>query len=148
MESCLRDISRKVALTEFTNINEQPITLFGRIPQASWDGSFDEKNKPCGEGQIWLHNGQYCKGTFTHEYDDEIGEIVSKGEGVYKYVHEEVYEGSFLNGKNHGQGTCKWPDGSTYTGEWANNKQHGAGRKTEPSGNIYEGNFVEGLMKG
>ena len=54
LENCLRDIPRQVALTEYSNMSEQPITIFGRIPQPSWDGSFDEKNKPCGEGQIWL----------------------------------------------------------------------------------------------
>ena len=35
-----------------------------------------------------------------------------------QYEDGGVYEGQFLNGRQHGQGTYRLPNGYEYTGEW------------------------------
>ena len=40
------------------------------------------------------------------------------------------------------------PNGSIYEGDWLNNKQHGHGKKTYKDGNVYEGDWKKGKRHG
>ena len=56
-------------------------------------------------------------------------EVITK-----QYDEGGVYEGTFLNGKQHGTGTYTLPSGYTYSGEWANGEIVGQGRAVFPDG--------------
>ena len=70
-------------------------------------------------------------------------EVITK-----QYDEGGVYEGTFLNGKQHGTGTYTLPSGYTYSGEWANGEIVGQGRAVFPDGSIYEGAFERGEHNG
>ncbi len=61
-----------------------------------------------------------------------------------QYDDGGVYEGAFLNGKQHGQGTYRLPNGYEYSGEWVEGEIRGTGTARFPNGSIYEGTFVAG----
>lgn len=62
------------------------------------------------------------------------------GFGVYVYPDDDIYEGSWREGKQHGQGTFfivdsePWVDAHKLTGQWVDGKQHGKFYYTYPSG--------------
>ena len=60
------------------------------------------------------------------------GEVVTK-----QYDDGSVYEGTFLNGRQHGTGTYRLPSGFEYTGEWAEGEITGQGTARYPNGSIY-----------
>ncbi len=98
------------------------------------------------------------------------------GEGVYKSVDNEIYEGEIRNGKKHGIGTLKittenlilngiWQfgersedsnewhimyvnKGEEYCGHIKDGIPHGEGIFKHSDGSIYSGNFVNGVRCG
>ena len=54
-----------------------------------------------------------------------------------QYEDGGIYEGQFLNGRQHGQGTYRLPNGYEYVGEWFEGEIRGQGRATFPNGSIY-----------
>mgnify|MGYP003656000127 CR=1 FL=1 len=53
-----------------------------------------------------------------------------------QYDDGGVYEGAFLNGKQHGTGTYTLPNGYSYTGNWVAGEISGTGSATFPNGSI------------
>ena len=65
-----------------------------------------------------------------------VGEVIVK-----QYETGGIYEGEFLNGKQHGQGIYRLPNGYIYEGSWVDGKIEGKGKAEYPDGAIYEGEF-------
>jgi hypothetical protein len=65
-----------------------------------------------------------------------------------EYDNGGVYEGEFLDGRQHGHGTYRLPNGYEYTGAWVEGRIEGEGRATFPNGAVYEGHFVDGRPQG
>ena len=63
---------------------------------------------------------------------------------VKQYETGGIYEGEFLNGKQHGQGTYRLPNGYVYEGAWQEGKIEGKGKAKYPDGAVYEGEFKSG----
>ena len=57
------------------------------------------------------------------------GDIITK-----QYDDGSVYEGTFLNGRQHGMGTYRLPSGFTYSGEWVDGEITGVGTARYPNG--------------
>ena len=57
------------------------------------------------------------------------GEIITK-----QYDDGSVYEGTFLNGRQHGTGTYKLPSGFEYSGDWVEGEITGRGTAGYPNG--------------
>ena len=70
--------------------------------------------------------------------------------GFHKRTHPsgDVYEGDWVDGKQHGKGTYTSSDGNVYEGDWVDDKQHGKGTYTWPDGNVYEGDWMDGKHTG
>ena len=69
----------------------------------------------------------------------DLGDVLVK-----QYDDGSVYEGTFLNGRQHGMGTYRLPSGFTYSGEWVDGEITGVGTARYPNGSVYEGAFVKG----
>ena len=67
------------------------------------------------------------------------GEIITK-----QYDGGGIYEGTFLDGKQHGTGTYRLPNGYAYTGEWVAGEIRGTGTAEFPDGSVYTGTFARG----
>ena len=67
---------------------------------------------------------------------------------IKQYETGGIYEGEFLNGKQHGKGKYSLPNGYTYEGEWKDGKIEGMGKSKYPDGSLYEGNFLDGQHSG
>jgi len=65
-----------------------------------------------------------------------------------QYEDGGVYEGTFLNGRQHGQGSYRLPNGYEYRGEWFEGEIRGDGTATFPNGSVYEGQFARGKPEG
>ncbi len=65
-----------------------------------------------------------------------------------EYDNGGVYEGTFVDGRQHGEGTYRLPNGYEYTGQWVEGRIEGEGRATYPDGSVYEGAFVAGRPQG
>ncbi|KAF6779332.1 hypothetical protein AHF37_01164 [Paragonimus kellicotti] len=81
------------------------------------------------------------------------------GYGVYRYPKGATYEGFWQAGKRSGDGTLHWTDrDEIYTGTWVDGKQHGLGchawhilrvRTTQYSlPNVYDGQWENGKRSG
>ncbi len=55
----------------------------------------------------------------------------------------EKFVGYFANGQRT-RGNFTWADGRIYDGDWLDNKEHGIGSYTFVNGDVYEGQFKEG----
>ena len=80
---------------------------------------------------------------WTSEATIAFGEVIVK-----QYETGGIYEGEFLNGKQHGQGKYRLPNGYTYEGSWIDGRIEGEGKAEYPDGAIYEGNFKSGQPSG
>ena len=63
---------------------------------------------------------------------------------IKQYETGGIYDGEFLNGKQHGKGKYSLPNGYYYEGEWKEGKIEGLGVAKYPDGSLYEGNFLDG----
>jgi len=48
----------------------------------------------------------------------------NNGKGVYQYLNDGKYEGSFQNGLENGLGSIVFSSGAKYEGEWLNGKKN------------------------
>ena len=71
------------------------------------------------------------------------GEVITK-----QYDDGSVYEGTFLNGRQHGKGTYRLPSGFEYSGDWVEGEITGQGTARYPNGSVYEGAFLKGQPEG
>ena len=65
-----------------------------------------------------------------------------------QYSNGGIYEGEFLNGKQHGQGKYISADGYEYSGQWVNGIIEGLGTAKYSDGSIYTGSFIGGKPTG
>ena len=65
-----------------------------------------------------------------------------------QYETGGVYEGEFLDGKQHGTGKYTLPNGYEYQGQWVEGRIEGQGQATFPNGSVYNGTFVNGRPSG
>ena len=79
-----------MAITEFTNV-KKPLTIFGRIPKVKWNGACNAMGEKHGYGQYWSPSGDY----FVGYYEDGV----KSGQGTYKWLKGNSYEGEWVNGK-------------------------------------------------
>ena len=55
-----------------------------------------------------------------------------------------IYDGNWVNGKEHGHGTMVWPNGDRYEGDWRDGQRYGHGIMIWASGARYEGDWRDG----
>ena len=67
---------------------------------------------------------------------------------IKQYETGGIYEGEFLEGKQHGKGKYSLPNGYQYEGDWKEGKIEGFGKATYPDGSFYEGTFIDGQHSG
>ena len=60
-----------------------------------------------------------------------------------QYSNGGIYEGEFLDGKQHGFGKYTSADGYEYSGQWVEGVIEGAGTAKYSDGSIYTGNFKD-----
>lgn len=100
-------------------------------------------------------------------YSGELKGGVIEGEGTFKFLSGEEYEGSWLDykidgwgelkhpgagtysgdysdGKRSGEGTFEWENGDRYTGHWENDAFNGVGTYSFADGSSLHGEFVDG----
>jgi hypothetical protein len=65
-----------------------------------------------------------------------------------EYPNGDVYDGGYVEGKQHGIGKATYANGYVYQGGWLQGKQHGQGKLTKTNGNVYEGEWVDGKPHG
>ena len=65
-----------------------------------------------------------------------------------EYDNGGVYQGTFVDGRQHGQGSYRLPSGYAYEGEWIEGRIEGDGRATFPNGSVYVGHFLAGQPDG
>ena len=65
-----------------------------------------------------------------------------------QYSNGGIYEGEFLNGKQHGNGKYISADGYEYSGQWVNGIIEGEGTAKYSDGSIYTGSFKESKPNG
>lgn len=70
------------------------------------------------------------------------------GEGLFKFSHGDVYQGSFVNSKMEGKGTYIWKNGDKYIGTFKGAKRNGFGIFYRAGGDVYEGNYVDDKREG
>jgi hypothetical protein len=62
--------------------------------------------------------------------------------------NDEVYDGEWVQGKQHGRGRQTWSDGTHYDGEYQSDLRHGKGKETLPGGVVYDGEWADGRRHG
>ena len=73
-------------------------------------------------------------------YEGETESVdIPDGRGRFTYVHKDVYEGAYVNGKRNGKGKYTFANGNTYEGEFVDDSFNGKGRYTFPDGRSYSG---------
>ena len=82
-------------------------------------------------------------------YEGDIDENNNKiNFGKLIYGNNIVYEGNFLNNKQHGNGKIIQPEGEIYIGEWKDGKINGHGVRYHYNGDKYDGNYVNNIRTG
>ena len=81
----------------------------------------------------WAWHGAALAGALTLAGTADAQTVQTK-----QYDDGGVYEGAFLNGKQHGQGTYRLPNGYEYIGDWVAGEIRGTGTARFPNGSIYE----------
>lgn len=80
-------------------------------------------------------------------YEGEWQGGLRHGHGVLRSVHQDVYEGNFVNDAQNGHG--KWTfAGYTHEGEYINGQRHGPGKQTYSVGGAYEATWELGEARG
>ena len=62
---------------------------------------------------------------------------------IKQYETGGIYDGEFLNGKQHGKGKYTLPNGYYYEGEWKEDKYCGRGTLTRRNGDVVEGRWKD-----
>ena len=104
------------------------------------------ENQSC---QLWDASGVSGDEVVTWSGTCVEGKASGQGRAVWRTpggVH--VYEGGYLNGRQHGYGTYIWPDGDRYEGEYRNGKKHGHGTFTWADGDRYQGEYRDAKLHG
>ncbi|KAF8565987.1 hypothetical protein P879_01891 [Paragonimus westermani] len=113
----------------------------------------------------WNNGKKHGKGRLEYNssgssfYEGEWFQGMRNGYGVYRYPKGATYEGFWQAGKRSGDGTLHWTDrDEIYTGTWVDGKQHGLGchawhilrvRTTQYSlPNVYDGQWKNGKRSG
>lgn len=96
-----------------------------------------ENDLPHGQGKLKYVDGSELEGVFQKGH-------IHRGKGRYipNYmdVANNLYEGTWVDGKLQGSGLWICSDGTTYVGEWKDSQRHGYGtRKTQAA--TYEGEW-------
>lgn len=116
------------------------------------DGSCDEFH--CGNGHIFLPNGDYFEGLFDdgipkkglyiyadgERYLGELLDGLKHGEGMTLYADGTYYDGIYQNGERNIYGTM-WYTDSIYSGEWYNGIRHGVGYFKQDNGYCFGGDW-------
>eukprot|EP01016_Furgasonia_blochmanni_P003201 TRINITY_DN11255_c0_g1_i5.p1 TRINITY_DN11255_c0_g1~~TRINITY_DN11255_c0_g1_i5.p1 ORF type:complete len:621 (-),score=70.11 TRINITY_DN11255_c0_g1_i5:256-2076(-) len=92
-----------------------------------------------GKAERKLPNGD----VYTGEWVD--GKLEGKGHAEQE---DGVYDGYYLNNKEHGKGIKIYKDGSSYDGEWKDGYAQGRGTFKSFDGSVYIGEFERGLKQG
>ena len=110
---------------------------------ATWSGE-------CKDGYV---HGQGTLQWYKNEKPNEIyvgsfsqGKI--HGKGIYTGADGRKYDGEFKDDKLHGKGILTWADGDKYDGEWKDGKRLGKGIYTGADGRKYDGEFKDGKKHG
>ena len=67
---------------------------------------------------------------------------------IKQYSNGGIYEGEFLDGKQHGTGKYTSADGYEYSGQWVNGVIEGIGTAKYSDGSIYTGSFKSSKPSG
>ena len=82
------------------------------------------------------------------EYDDNLADGISHGQGAMTYTNGDKYEGTWKDGEHHGQGIETSAYGAKYVGEWKDGNRHGQGKYAYSNGDKYEGKFKDDRKHG
>jgi hypothetical protein len=89
----------------------------------------------------WEPQDLVCVAYFEKGLRQRYGKILTSSGKV-------LYQGGFMNDKQHGHGEYFYSNGNVYQGEFANDKPNGKGTYIWTSGSKWVGDFVNGVMKG
>lgn len=115
----------------------------GKIWNAAGDvytGSFDQYQRPHGQGSLVYRNGDSYEGSFVAG--------LSEGQGVYRFKAGDIYTGSFRNGVFEGEGRLVRQNGESIDGSFRNNLPHGMaiyrmGNQPPERAEYYEGSRID-----
>lgn len=99
----------------------------------------------------WSFGRFHGTGTFTILNNVFVGswhEGKRCGKGTLTYSTGEIYEGDWLDNRMDGQGTLTYPDGSYYVGGWARGAQEGQGEFRYSNNDVYNGEWQRGFTNG
>ncbi len=70
---------------------------------------------------------------------------MANGHGRLIYNNGDIYEGEWLNNKNHGYGHYhQYKDGINFSGTWFEDTQSGSGHEAWPDNTTYTGEYCNG----
>ena len=82
-------------------------------------------------------------------YEGDVVEGAREGVGICLFPNGLLYQGQWLQGKEHGTGKLMTHGRKViYEGEWSEGKMNGKGRYVFPSGGVYEGDWRENMRHG
>ena len=81
-----------------------------------------------------------------HNRTDEQGR--KQGHWVERDAYGNVFEGAYVDDKEHGHWVERWADGDVHEGPFVDSKRHGDWVERYASGNVSEGPFVDGKKHG
>ena len=110
---------------------------------ATWSGE-------CKDGYV---HGQGTLQWYKNEKPNEIyvgsfSQGKMHGKGIYTGADGRKYDGEFKDDKLHGKGILTWANGNKYDGEFKDSKMHGKGIYTFANGSKYEGEYKDDKRHG
>lgn len=109
----------------------------------NYQGEWDQGIK-CGTGRmIWYSRRAEYVGKWAAGVPHGNGVYTWKVRAVrdYQYPMDNVYTGTFFNGKREGYGVFQYSTGACYDGEWLANVKHGRANFITENGRQYSGTF-------
>lgn len=99
--------------------------------------SSDSKSVKSQDNNLFQQTFESFLYSLTDEEEEKDQKIVKEN---FLIIRDEngVYEGFYVDGKNHGEGEMTYRDGTIYEGAWKDDKREGKGKLTLPNGDIYE----------
>ena len=91
--------------------------------------------------------GRYVNNETGIRYEGEWKNSLKNGIGIETYKNN-IYKGSFLNGKRNGIGEYYWEKDVYYIGEWSDNYMNGEGIYYFNKNAWYEGSFKNNKIEG
>ena len=141
--------------------------------ELEWLGEFTDpkESRPCkvanGDKQVMTSAEQklfartpYERGITQYHYEGSLRIVrpgydskdprhsYREGQGVFKYPHGELYEGSWKMNRRSGPGYMSTPKGYRFQGEWKDDVPHGKGHETFSTRSAFDAEYDGRLPEG